>query len=182
MRGLIFLHVLVVDLQPLLHVGPEVLDHHVGLLDHAAGRPRGPPCDFRLSVMLALVAVQVLEVGALARAARRVAARRVRRHLDLDDIGAPVGELAHAGRARPHAGQVENGEARKRLGCLGNSHRRNTGKGYRSGRTFPDIPKLVYGSPSRTRTFQRSPAASAPLRALAVPLDLPRLDLLHEWA
>ena len=68
------LEVLVVDLQPLLHVGPEVLDHHVGLLHHAP--ERGEPLG-RLEVQRdgALVAMQVLEIGTLARTARRLARR-----------------------------------------------------------------------------------------------------------
>ena len=36
-----------------------------------------------------------------------------RRHLDLDDLGAPVGELAHGGRSGAHARQVEDGEMRE---------------------------------------------------------------------
>ncbi len=68
------LEVLVVDLEPLLHVGPEILDHDVGLLHHAL--ERGEPLG-RLEVQRdgALVAMQVLEVGPLARAARRLARR-----------------------------------------------------------------------------------------------------------
>ena len=50
------------------------------------------------------------------------AALLVRRHLDLDDIGAPIGELSHAGGAGPDPGEVEDGEARKRLGSLGKRH------------------------------------------------------------
>ena len=139
------LHVLVVDLQPPLHVGPEVLDDHVGLLDHL--QERGAAF-LRLQVErhAALVAVQVLEVAALARAAHAFAALLVRRHLDLDDVGAPVGELAHAGRARAHAGQVEHREARKGLGRFGNSHRKHTGGVTGSEATFPDKTGLVYGS------------------------------------
>ena len=36
------------------------------------------------------------------------------RRLDLDDLGAPIGELAHRGRTGAHAGQVEHLEAGKR--------------------------------------------------------------------
>ena len=97
---------LVVDAEPVLHVGPEVLDHDVGLLDQPQERGAARRV-LQVERDAALVAVQVLEVGALARAARSLAAALVRRHLDLDDVGAPVGELAHAGRAGAHAGQVE---------------------------------------------------------------------------
>src|SRR5688572_7229048 len=73
--------------------------------------------------------MQILEVGALARPAHAFAALLVRRHLDLDDIGAPVGELPHAGGAGPDPGEVEDGEARKRLGSLRKRH----GCGFRPG-------------------------------------------------
>ena len=56
----------------------------------------------------ALVAMQVLEIAAVASAADRVAAFQPLRRLDLDDIGAPVGELARAGGPRPHPRQVEH--------------------------------------------------------------------------
>jgi hypothetical protein len=54
----------------------------------------------------ALVAVQVLHVGAVARAAHALVRIDPGRRLDLDDVGAEVGELAHAGRSRAHARQV----------------------------------------------------------------------------
>ena len=110
---------LVVDAEPLLHVGAEILHHDVGLLDHAL--ERGEPFGrLQIERHAALVAVQVLKVAALARAAHRLF--HARRRLDLDDIGAPVGELAHAGRARPHAGEIEHGEARKSFRSAGKGH------------------------------------------------------------
>ena len=62
---------LVVDAEPLLHVGAEILDHHVGLLDHAL--EGGEPFR-RLQIQrhAALVAMQVLKIAALARAAHRL--------------------------------------------------------------------------------------------------------------
>jgi hypothetical protein len=90
------LEVLIVDLQPLLHVRPEVLDHHVGLLDHAL-EGREPLRRLQVQRDGALVAMEVLEVRTLARAARRLARRERGRLLDLDHIGAPVRELTHAG-------------------------------------------------------------------------------------
>src|SRR5205823_6851268 len=63
----------------------------------------------------ALVAVQILEIGTPARPARSVAGTfEVRRDLDLDDVRPPVGELAHAGRARTDPGKVEDREPFKR--------------------------------------------------------------------
>ena len=112
---------LVVDAEPLLHVGPEILHHDVGFLDHAleGGQPRGR---FQVQRHAALVAMQILKVAALARPAHRFF--DARRRLDLDDVGAPVGELAHAGRSRPHAGEIEHGKSRKRLRSAGKRHKR----------------------------------------------------------
>ena len=98
---------LVVDAQALLHAGPEILHDHVRLPHHALERGEA----FRrleIQRQAALVAMQVLEVGALARAAHRLF--RPGRRFDLDDVGAPVGELARASRPCPHAGEVEDGE------------------------------------------------------------------------
>ena len=92
--------------------GPEILDHHVGFLDQPL--ERGQPFG-RLQVErdAALVAMQVLKVRSFARAAHRLFG--VRRRFDLDDVGAPVGKLAHAGRPGAHARQIEHGKARERL-------------------------------------------------------------------
>ena len=64
--------------------------------------------------------MQVLEIRSLPRAAH-IAACGVG-ILDLDDIGAPVGELANAGRAGPHAGQVENGVVGQDIACWFERH------------------------------------------------------------
>ena len=103
-------HALVVDAELGLDVGAEVLDHHVGLL-------RQPPEHlealrvFQVERHRPLVAVQILEVRAVARAARLFAAGVLQQGIDLDDIGAPVRELPHAGRPGADAGQIEHGEA-----------------------------------------------------------------------
>ncbi len=55
-------------------------------------------------------------------AARLLAAAVFQQRIDLDDIGAPVGELAHAGRPRPDPGQIQHGEAGQGLGCAGKGH------------------------------------------------------------
>ena len=75
--------------------------------------------------------MQVLEITCLARPAHRLL--RPGRRLDLDDVGTPVGKLAHTGRARAHPGEVKHGEACK---CF-----RSAGKGMANsddaGRTGP---------------------------------------------
>jgi hypothetical protein len=103
---------LVVDTEPLLHSRAEILDQHVGFFDQTL--EGGEPFR-RLQVErdAALVAMQVLKIRSVARPAHRLFG--VRRRLDLDDIGAPIGELARAGRPGPHPRQIEHGETRKRL-------------------------------------------------------------------
>ena len=112
---------LIIDAEAVLHVGPEVLDHDVGLFDQPL-EGRETLRRFQIERHAAFVALKILEVGAFARTARPLAFREMRRRLDLDDVGAPVGELAHAGRPRAHARQIENGEAGKGLGGLGKRH------------------------------------------------------------
>src|SRR5712672_2514606 len=113
--------ILVVDAEPLLHVRPEILHHHVVLLDQPPEH-REPLGRLQVQRDAALVAVQVLEIRPLARAARRLAALELRRRLDLDHVGAPVGELTHAGRPRANPGEVEDGKTRKGLRGPGNRH------------------------------------------------------------
>ena len=114
----------------MLDVGPVILDQHVGLGRHA-------PEDllaFRLLQIerqAALVAMKVLEVEAVALAAELLLA--IAEHgLDLDDIGAPIGEMAHAGRAGTGARQVdhlETGEGQTRHGELPRSSKRSAARG-----------------------------------------------------
>ena len=101
-------HALIVDAEFCLHVGAEILDDDVGLLHQ-------PPEDlqafrlFKVERHRPLVAVQVLEVRALARAAELLPAI-LQNRIDLDDVGAPIRQLPHAGRTGPDAGEVEHGE------------------------------------------------------------------------
>jgi hypothetical protein len=108
------LEVVVVDLEPPLHVGPEILNHDVGLLHHPQERGAALLA-LQVEGHAPLVAVQILEVGPFSRTAGRVAALLVGRHFDLDDIRAPIGELTHAGRSGADPCQIEHGEAGK---CL----------------------------------------------------------------
>src|SRR6185295_14836512 len=81
---------LVVDTEPALDVRPEVLDHHVGLA-HQALEDLDRPRVLEVERDRALVAMQVEEVEA---EGRRVPFDFFAR-LDLDDVGAHVGELTH---------------------------------------------------------------------------------------
>jgi hypothetical protein len=109
---------LVVELEAGLDVGTEILHQHVGLLDHRV-EDLAALLALEIDGHAPLVAVLVLEVPFLA--AGKV--RRIAGPLDLDDVGAPVGELPHADRARAHMGHVENDEAFERSGCRLVSHR-----------------------------------------------------------
>src|SRR6266851_1686982 len=84
---------LVVDTEPMLHVGAVVFDDHVGALDESF-----QDCDslrlLKIEGHALLVAMEILEVGAIA--ARDVPT--FAGFLDLEDIGAPVGELTRRGR------------------------------------------------------------------------------------
>src|SRR6185437_1080125 len=86
--------------------GPVIFDQHVGVLDQRAQNldPRGL---FEVERDAALVAVQVLEIEAMPLAAEAL----VLGGLDLDDLGAPVRELTHAGRPRAHARQIDDLES-----------------------------------------------------------------------
>ncbi len=107
-------HALVIDAEPGFDIGTEILDHHVGLL----GKPPEyleAPGFLEVERHRALVAVQILEVGTMARPAGLLAGGVLQQRVDLDHIGAPVRELPHAGRPRTNAGEIEHGEARQGL-------------------------------------------------------------------
>ena len=95
---------LVVDAEPVLHVGAEVLHQHVGARRQAL-EDLAPARGLEVEGHRALVAVQILEVEAVA---RRVAVD-VGARLDLDDAGSHVGELPDAGRSRARAGEIDDG-------------------------------------------------------------------------
>src|SRR5256885_4838026 len=105
---------LVIDAQAELHIGTIVLDDDVGGL-----RELHEDCHTLLRLQVegdrALVAVQVLEIRAVARAAHRIALD-ARRRFDLDHVGSEIRELPHAGRPGAHARKIEDAKARKRGG------------------------------------------------------------------
>ncbi len=109
------LDVVVRHLQPMLHLGAHVLEDDVGSLrqPHERGVSLG-----RLQVQSdrALVAVQVLEVEAMAVAGDLLTVGRGR--LDLDDIGAPVGEMPHRGGPRAGMCQVQHLQSAQRQAGL----------------------------------------------------------------
>ena len=103
-------HAFVIDAEFCLHIGTKILDDDIGLLRQAAEYVEALGV-LQVERDRALVAVQVLEVRPLARAARLLAAGVFQQRIDLDDIGAPVRQLPHAGRPGTDAGEIEHGEA-----------------------------------------------------------------------
>ncbi len=103
-------HALIIDAELVFDVGPEILDNHVGLGGETHEHFE-PPRILQAERHRALVAVQILEVGATAGTAELFTAGFPQQGIDLDDIGAPIRQLPHAGRARPDAGEIEHGKA-----------------------------------------------------------------------
>ncbi|MGY3220527.1 hypothetical protein ACVIM5_001134 [Bradyrhizobium sp. USDA 4512] len=99
---------LIVDAELLLHVGAEILDHDVGLGGEALEHGE-PALVFQVQRHGPLVAVQILKVGTPPGAARLLATGILGQRVDLDDIGAPIRELPHAGRPGADPGQIEHG-------------------------------------------------------------------------
>ena len=110
---------LVIDAEALLYVGTEVLDHDIGFLHHSLER-RQPFGRFEVERHAALVAMQVLKVGPLARPAHLILDAGGR--FDFDDIGAPVGKLPHAGRPRAHPREIEHRETCQSLRSARKGH------------------------------------------------------------
>ncbi len=98
----------VVDLEPMLHVRAVVLDDDVGF-GRELHEDRMAFGGLEVQRHRLLVAMQVLEVEAVARAAGGVGAFAGRR-LDLDDMRPPVGELAHRGWTGTVRRQVKDGD------------------------------------------------------------------------
>ena len=61
--------------------------------------------------------MQILEIGTVAAAAGGVGV--LARHLDLDDVGAPIGELAHRGRPGAMGGQIDDEKPLSGSGVIG---------------------------------------------------------------
>src|SRR5262245_11686748 len=61
--------------------------------------------------------MQIEKIGALPRPAKPIFIR-LERHLDLDDVGAPIGKVARRGRPGAGAGQIDHLEAGQRAFTL----------------------------------------------------------------
>ena len=100
----------------MLHLGAHVFQDHVGLGGEA--HERGVALG-RLQVERdrAFVAVEVLEIEAVATAGDVLAFTGG--WFDADDVGAPVGEVAHRGGSGAGKGEVKDCQAVERQSCFG---------------------------------------------------------------
>ena len=113
MRGLRCLNGFEIDAEPLGDAGPHVLDDDVGLF----GEPHQDLAAFvglQVQRDRALVAMQVLEVRAVAPSDQLVGVGIGGRRLDPDHVGAPIRQRADAGRAGARQRQVDHLEPRQR--------------------------------------------------------------------
>jgi hypothetical protein len=92
------------------HIRPEVLHQYVGGLCQSLEHLDAARI-LQVERERALVTMQVLKVRVLSQAQNIFTFPS--RYFDLDDVGAPIGELPGAGRSRAHARQVDNAEMRK---------------------------------------------------------------------
>ena len=103
--------------------GPEILDQHIGGLDHAV-QDRQPFRLLQIERERALAAVGAEKEAALARQARRKLAQHVAlRRFDLDHVGAEIGQQRAAIGAGEIAAQIEDGDAVERPGRFVRHHR-----------------------------------------------------------
>src|SRR5215471_1246354 len=107
---------LVVDAEPILHVGPEILHHHVGPR-HQLQKNVASLRVFQIQRKRALVTVQVEHVVTVTRSAHAFIRIYARGRLDLDHVGAEICQNAAAGRTCAHAGEVQNPKMAQRSGC-----------------------------------------------------------------
>ena len=101
---------LVIDPEPMLHVGAVVLDDHVGALDEALEN-LAPFRRFEIERQATLVAMQILEVEPVPRTdfGGGVVGR-----FDLEHVGAPIGELPHGRRTGARPRQIDHLETCQR--------------------------------------------------------------------
>jgi hypothetical protein len=111
---------LIVEAKPALDVRAIVLDQHVGIGGHLF-QDRDALRFLEIERDAAFVAVQVEEIGTVPRTAHGVQLP-TRGHLDLDDVGAPVGEVARGRRPGARARQVDHFEPGEGALALG-AHR-----------------------------------------------------------
>ena len=100
----------VVDAESKLHVGPVVLDHHIGTAHQPVQHLTGAG-GLQVERDQPLVAMQVDHVGALSWAGHQFGPIGTGGRFDANHIRTEIGELFHAGRAGSHLGQIDDAQA-----------------------------------------------------------------------
>ena len=141
--------------EPVHDAGPEILHHHVGGGDEPAERRLAPLRALEIDGDRALAGVlrqerrahaDPIEIGIGAELTREIARAR---HLDLDHVGAELGELIAAEGAGEHVGEIEDARAGQKSAhhsCLTRCSRRR--------------PSPIAQRPTRNPPFRRSRTAS----------------------
>ena len=161
---------LVADPQPLHHAGAEALEQHVGLA-HEPQQHLAPRVGLQVDADRALVAVERQEQRAARALLRPLVARRRPAHvvaeprvLDLQHVGAEVGQQPRAEAARQQPREVEHADALERAAHV--RPRRSRGLGDRR-RPPPD----VLAHPPRPRHEVAVGARHLPVREVEVVLQ-----------
>ena len=138
----------VIDAEARLHVGPEILQQHVGASRPGSSAPRCPCGVLQVERDPALVAMRVLEVRSLP--GRRPIVVSMCSGVSIWIRRRPSRQAGGAGRTGAHLGQVEHGKAGKGLGGPGKRHFGGSGGPLAgpavvfAGRPSPDLTGLVY--------------------------------------
>src|SRR5258706_11659230 len=104
---------LIIDAEPMLDARPIIFDHDIRLRDESL-EDRNAIWAFQIQRNAALVALQILEVGAMAPIERTPVAVRISGLLDFQNVRAPVRELSRRGGAGACACQIKHRETGKR--------------------------------------------------------------------
>ncbi len=100
----------IVDAKALFDIRSKVFDDHIGLGDQAMKYGEAARV-LEVKRHRALIAMQVLEISAMAWAARLLRTGVIAQGIDLDDVGAPIRELADSRGAGSHPGQIKDGKS-----------------------------------------------------------------------
>ena len=115
----------IIDAEASRHRGPEILDQHIGALDHAV-QDRQPLLLLQIEGNGALTAIGPEKEASLTRQAGGELAEHVAlRRLDLDDVGAEIGEQGAAIGTGEVAAEIEHRDAAERSGGLSGHARRS---------------------------------------------------------
>ena len=101
----------VINTQPVFDIRTEILNHHISTLNQTLQGGNTIRC-LEIQRHRPLVPVGVLIVGTIL-TAQRIVTAHVLRHLHLNDIGTPIGQLATGSRPGTNLGQINDPETLK---------------------------------------------------------------------